>query len=82
MTEPYARAIAIGLLFSLFGDTDLQTSGGINAVRTFESMFGFLEARIIGTVHGSVMDVGDAQKQPELMRAAYELGRKIACWQG
>jgi len=42
-----------------------------------ETMFRFLEAPIVGMVYGSVMDPGDAEKQPELMRTAYELGKKL-----
>ena len=41
-------------------------------------MFRFLKAPIVGMVYGSVSDPGDAEKNPELMRAANELGRKIA----
>lgn len=70
------RGKPIGIILT-YADTNLTTSGGINAIRTYESMFQFLEAPIIGTVHGSVSDVGDAQKHPELMEAAYQLGRKL-----
>ena len=64
-------------LILTYGDTDLITSGGINAIHTLENMFQFLSAPVVGIVHGSLMDVGDAQKHPELMDAAYELGRNI-----
>lgn len=70
------RGKPIGVILT-YGDTDLYTSGGINAIHTYESMFKFLEAQIIGMVHGSLSDVGDAHKHPELMDASYELGRKI-----
>ncbi len=71
------RGKPIGIVLA-YGDTDLYTSGGVNAINTFESMFRFLEAPIVGMVYGSLMDPGDAEKHPELMRAAYELGSKIA----
>lgn len=61
-----------------YGDTDLYTSGGINAIHTFESMCRYLEAPIAGMIYGSVSDPGDAEKQPGLMRAAYELGLNLA----
>ncbi len=67
----------VGLILT-YGDTDLYTSGGINAIHTLESMFRFLRSKIVGMVYGSVMDPGDAEKNPELMQAAYELGRKLA----
>ena len=60
-----------------YGDTDLYTSGGINAINTFETMCRFLKAEIVGMVYGTMMDVGDAEKQPELMEQAYKLGQKL-----
>jgi len=66
----------VGIILS-YGDTDLYTSGGINAIHSFESMFKFLGANIAGWVYGSLSDIGDAQKQPELMEKAYQLGQKL-----
>ncbi len=60
-----------------YGDTDLYISGGINAIHTFESMFRFLEMEIVGMVYGSVNEVGDVQKQPELMDRAFQLGWRL-----
>ena len=60
-----------------YGDTDLYTSGGINAILTFETMCRFLNAEIAGMVYGTMSDVGDAEKQPELMEQAYKLGQKL-----
>jgi multimeric flavodoxin WrbA len=60
-----------------YGDTDLYTSGGINAISTFETMCRFLNAEIIGMVYGTMSDVGDAERQPELMEQAYQLGREL-----
>jgi len=61
-----------------YGDTDLYTSGGINAIHTFESMCRYLKSEIVGIVHGSLSDVGDAEKHPELLQQAYELGQLLA----
>lgn len=66
-----------GILLT-YGDTDLYTSGGINAIHTFETMCRFLKSEIVGIVHGSLNDVGDAERHPELMEQAYELGRRLA----
>jgi multimeric flavodoxin WrbA len=60
-----------------YGDTDLYTSGAINAVHTFESICHFFKGQIIGIVHGSLSDVGDAQKHPELLEQAYKLGEML-----
>jgi len=61
-----------------YGDTDLYTSGGINAIYTFESMFRYIGAEITGMVYGTAHEIGDAEKQPELMQRAYMLGKKLA----
>ena len=60
-----------------YGDTDLYTSGGINAIHTFETMARFLRSEIVAIVHGSVNDVGEAEKHPELMEQAYMLGQQL-----
>jgi multimeric flavodoxin WrbA len=67
----------VGILMS-YGDSDLQTSGGINAVRTFESIFGYIGCEIVGMVHGSASDPGDIQGQSAVMEQAYALGKQIA----
>jgi multimeric flavodoxin WrbA len=61
-----------------YGDKDLYTSGAINAIHTFETMCRFLESKIAGIVHGSLNDVGDAEKHPELLQQAYDLGKLLA----
>ena len=61
-----------------YGDSDLYTSGGINAIHTFETMFRYLKMEIAGMVYGTASDIGDVQKQPELMERAYKLGQKLA----
>lgn len=66
----------IGIILT-YGDTDLYNSGGINAIHTFESMFRYIGAEIAGMVHGSVHEIGDAAKQPELMQSAFQLGQKL-----
>ncbi len=71
------RAKPFGIILT-YGDTDLYTSGGINAIHTFETMARFLEGRIVGIVHGSVNDVGDVDKHPELLEQAFHLGEKLA----
>ena len=61
-----------------YGDTDLYTSGGINAIHMYETMFRFLKMPIIGMVYGTTNEIGDAQKQPDLMEKAYKLGQLLA----
>lgn len=61
-----------------YGDSDVYTSGAINAIHTFETMVRYLKSEITGWVYGSLSNVGDAQKHPELMQQAFELGKKLA----
>jgi multimeric flavodoxin WrbA len=70
------RGKPVGIILT-YGDTDLYTSGGINAIHTFETMFRFLKADIMDFIYGSLMDVGDAEKQPTLLESAYKLGRQL-----
>jgi multimeric flavodoxin WrbA len=60
-----------------YGDTDLFTSGGMNAIHTLDTMFDFLGAKV-DWVYGSLMDIGDAEKDAGLMASALALGKKIA----
>ncbi len=64
-----------------YGDTDLYTSGAVNAIHTFETMCRFLKSEIVGIVHGSVNEVGDVEKHPELLQQAYELGKRLGAAQ-
>jgi multimeric flavodoxin WrbA len=73
--EFHAKQAAIILTY---GDTDLYTSGGINAIYMFETMSRFLKMKIVGMVYGTTNEVGDAQKQPDLMEKAYKLGKQLA----
>ncbi len=61
-----------------YGDTDLYTSGAINAIHTYETLCRFLNSEIVGIVHGSLDAVGDAEKHPELLQQAYDLGKLLA----
>jgi multimeric flavodoxin WrbA len=65
-----------GIIFT-YGDSDLYTSGGINAIHTFQSMLGYLKAHLAGMVYGTANDEGDVLTQPELLRKAYQLGIKL-----
>ena len=70
------RGKQIGILLT-YGDTDLYTSGGINAIHTFESMFRYIGAEIKGMVYGSANKIGDIEKQPDLLQKAYRLGLQL-----
>ncbi len=61
-----------------YGDTDLYTSGGINAIHTFESMARFLHGELAGILHASLDEAGEAAQQPALLDQAYRLGQQLA----
>ncbi len=67
----------LGLVF-VYGDTDLYTSGGINAIHTFDAISRYIGMEMAGMVYGTADKEGEAEKQPELMAKAFSLGEKIA----
>ena len=67
----------VGIVLT-YGDSDLHTSGGINAIHTFQSMFDYIGAEIVGTVHGTGNKAGEVKEQPELMDRAFKLGQQLA----
>jgi multimeric flavodoxin WrbA len=69
------KELAIALVY---GDTDLYTSGGINAIHTLDSIARYIGLKISGMVYGTAEDIGDAEKQPELMAKSFQLGESLA----
>ena len=67
----------IGIVLT-YGDTDPFTSGAINAIHTFQDMFRYIRADIVGIVYGTGVNVGDVEKQSALMERAYQLGQRLA----
>lgn len=67
----------IGIILT-YGDTNLETSGGANALHAFEDMFRYVGCEIVGVVHGSANRAGEISKQPALLEQAKDLGRKLA----
>lgn len=66
----------VGILL-VYGDVDPYTSGAVNAIRTMEDFFKYLQAKILGIVYGSANDIGDAEKNRDLCEKAYNLGRML-----
>jgi len=69
------KRIAIAMSY---GDNDPFKSGCVNALRTFQDAYGYVQANICGMVYGSAMDAGEISKNEALMKEAEELGRQIA----
>ncbi len=68
------KKIAIAMSF---GDRDAFTSGCVNALRTFQDAYGYVEAKIVGVVYGSAMQAGEISKNRALMKEAEEIGAAL-----
>ena len=77
--EPKEHALAgkrIGIVLTYGGD-DPFDSGAVNAIRTFQDMFNYIPAEIVGVVYGYASDAGEIRKNEDVMEKAYELGKKL-----
>jgi multimeric flavodoxin WrbA len=66
----------IGVLLTYGGD-DPFDSGAVNAIRTFQDMFDYIPAEIVGIVYGYASDAGEIRYNRAVMEKAYALGRKL-----
>jgi hypothetical protein len=66
----------VGVILT-YEDEDIFVSGGINAIRSFQDIFAYVKANLVGMVHGSADKAGDVQTNGKLLQKAYDLGRKI-----
>jgi multimeric flavodoxin WrbA len=66
----------IGIILT-YGDVDVFKSGAINALRSFEDICKFVNAKIIGTIYGTGEKAGDIKNNKELLNEAFELGKKL-----
>ncbi len=66
----------IGIILT-YGDDDPFKSGAMNAIHAYQDMFRYVRAEIVGIVHASVSGAGEVESQPEALREAYELGRRL-----
>lgn len=68
------KKIGVALVYE--GD-DPFDAGAINAIRTFQDMFNYIPAEIIGIVYGTAGDPGDIRKQEDVMQNAIILGSQL-----
>lgn len=61
-----------------YGDADPFVSGCVNALRCFGDAFKYVGAKLVGSVYGSANDAGEIAANEELLKAARELGEKLA----
>ena len=64
-------------LLMVYGDSDLYSSGGITVIHTLENICRYVGMDFAGIVHGTAMDIGDAEKDPILMDQAFKLGKDL-----
>jgi multimeric flavodoxin WrbA len=67
----------VGVILT-YGDTDIFTSGGINALRSFQDICSYVKANLVGAVYGSADKPGDIQDNTGLLEKAYKLGEQMA----
>ena len=68
------KRIAIAMSY---GDSEPFKSGCVNALRTFQDAFGYVQACIVGMVYGSAMDAGEIKNNKSLMKEAEKLGKRL-----
>ncbi len=73
--NPFRKRIGIAIAY---GDVDPYASGGINAIRCFQDAFRYVGAKIEGIVYGSALDSGEIAQNEAVLKAAKELGHKLA----
>jgi multimeric flavodoxin WrbA len=61
-----------------YGDADPFVSGAVNALRSFQDMFRYLDATIEGILYGTAFDAGEIRNNADLMERAYLLGNQLA----
>ena len=66
----------IGIVLT-YEDSDPFVSGAVNAIRTFQDVFAYVGAPIIGMVYGRASEPGEIANNIELMDKAFELGKQI-----
>jgi multimeric flavodoxin WrbA len=66
----------IGIILT-YGGNDAFDSGAVNALRTFQDMFNYVNAEIVGMVHGPAFEAGEIRQNEKLMHKAFELGREL-----
>ena len=69
------KRIAVALTY---GDADPFRSGAVNALRTFQDAFAYVEAVLVGSVYGTGLAPGDVLKKKALLKEAFALGKALA----
>ena len=68
----------IGVILT-YGDKDVFTSGGVNALRSFQDICNYVNAKLVGIVHASADKAGEIKSNSVKLGEAYNLGKEILC---
>lgn len=66
----------IGVILT-YGDKDVFSSGGVNALRSFQDICNYVNARLVGIVHASANKAGEIKNNSAKLEEAYNLGKEI-----
>lgn len=75
MENALSGKIMVGIL--VYGDSNVQNSGAINAINSLTNMFNYIGGTIKEIVNGSAMNIGDIQKNADVVNKVKKLGIKI-----
>ncbi len=70
------KRIVIALTYE---DPDPFGSGAVNALRSLQDMFAYVDAPIVSMVYGTAGGAGEIASNPSLLGEAREAGRRLAC---
>ncbi len=65
------------IIILTYGDKDLFSSGGVNAIRTYQDAYNYYGCKITDILHCSAGKIGDVNKNQNILDKAYNLGLNI-----
>lgn len=66
----------IGAVFS-YGDTDVLTSGCVNAIKSLQDLCEYAQAEWLGAVYGTAFKAGEVLNNKELLQQAEQFGNSL-----
>ncbi len=76
-TRPHALRGKRMALVITYGDTEPFAAGAHNVFGTFRDAAAYIGVELVGAVHGSSPKKGDIARNPEVLRQAVQLGRRL-----
>jgi len=66
----------IGVILT-YGDKDVFSSGGVNALRSFQDICNYVNAKLVGMVYASADKAGEIKSNSVKLEEAYNLGKEM-----